>query len=326
MNGELTGDVKGAAAGALTGELTGELTEPLWPACEGLIRPARRPIGWQAPGPRPVLPRNSHGQIPSELMPGADEDLCFLLGDWRILQQQRGHRWSVDDLVTAYQASEALCPEKVTRSLDLGCGIGSVLMMVAWKFPQVQALGIEAQTISAGMARRSLRWNGIEPRVQVREGDIRDRAMLPEGNVFELVTGTPPYFDLNDGVTSQKVQCTPCRFEVRGGVEAYCEAASRAMAPQGRFVVIEDADQEDRVLSALSAVGMIPEHIRVVIPKEGRPPLITVFTARWPREDESSGAFPSPLRTELVVRTRAGQWTNDFSALREAMGMPGRVK
>ena len=61
----------------------------------GIVRPARRPPGWAAPGPRP-------GRERVELGPRPGEDLCFLAGDWRILQRLGGHRWSLDDLVTAW--------------------------------------------------------------------------------------------------------------------------------------------------------------------------------------------------------------------------------
>jgi len=285
--------------------------------CEGLIRPARRPEGWRAPGPPPPPLLSWPASRLQSLLPHAGEDLCYLTGDWRILQQQQGHRWSVDDLVTAWQASLALPPERVRMSLDLGCGIGSVLMMVSWKFPQVQAVGVEAQAISVGLARRSLVLNGIEGRASVRWGDLRDASQLPEGPAFDLVTGTPPYFRLGHGVTSDKMQCGPCRFEFRGGVEAYCEAAARALAPAGRFVVCEDADQEERVLTALEVVGLRVLEVRQVIPKVGRPPLFSVFSAGWPTD------IPHELlRHRLTVRDAQGQWTDEFRAVRQAMGMP----
>src|SRR3990170_4343828 len=99
------------------------------PAQAGVVRAARRPAGWRAPGPAPAGP----GARP-DLHPGPGEDLCFLTGDWRIFQRVGGHRWSLDDLVTAHAAAAAVAAPPA-RALDLGCGVGSVLMMVAWRFP-----------------------------------------------------------------------------------------------------------------------------------------------------------------------------------------------
>ena len=52
-----------------------------------------------------------------------------------------------------------MAPPPPRRCLDLGCGIGSVLLMVAWQFPHARVVGVEAQRRSAAMARRSIAYN-----------------------------------------------------------------------------------------------------------------------------------------------------------------------
>jgi len=131
------------------------------------VRPARRPAGWVAPGPRPSSASGAH--------PGPGEDLCWLAGDWRVLQRTDGHRFSLDDLVTAAFAARMMAVPPA-RLLDLGCGIGSVLMFLAWRFPAAACVGIEAQALSAELARRSIAHNGAAARCEVRLGDLRDPA------------------------------------------------------------------------------------------------------------------------------------------------------
>src|SRR5262245_27407238 len=91
----------------------------------GIVRLPRRPPGWRAPGPHPAA-----GDV-TMLGPRAGEDLCYLAGEWRILQRLDGHRWSLDDLVTAWVAADELAAEPPERMVDLGCGIGTVLMLLA---------------------------------------------------------------------------------------------------------------------------------------------------------------------------------------------------
>ena len=276
------------------------------------VRPPRRPEGWIAPGPAPAGARGR-----PELDPSPGENLSLLSGDWRVFQQKRGHRWSLDDLVTAYVAAGAIASPPA-RALDLGCGIGSVLLMIAWRFPEASLVGIEAQELSAGMARRSLAWNGADERAIVRLGDLRDPAMLPEGGVFDLVTGTPPYFPIGEGIESDKPQCAPARFEHRGGVEAYAEAAARALAPNGTFVVCTASAEVPRVRRGAEEAGLSVKGWLDVVPREGKAPLVSVFTlARGP------AAFPE-LPSRLVVRDPKSAWTPEFAAVRRAMGMPDR--
>jgi tRNA1Val (adenine37-N6)-methyltransferase len=305
----------------------------------GLVRGTRRPPGWTASGPAPRPPTDR-----SQLWPDADEDLCWLAGDWRILQRTEGHRFSLDDLVTAHFAAcigagsagagvpgpvtESLqtfgtkatsgplgtCP---TRILDLGCGIGTVLLLMAWRFPTARVLGIEAQTMSAALARRSIAWNGVDDRCEVVSGDLRDTTALQSQPPFDLITGTPPYFPRGTGLESDQVQRGPCRFEHRGGIEDYAAAAARLLRPGAAFVACAAGTQTDRVNAAATTASLVVDRLREVVPRAGKAPLLIVFSMR--HRGEATKAAPEP---PLVVRDATGRRTDEFVALRADMGMP----
>lgn len=263
-------------------------------------------------GPAPAIPT-----MLDDLWPGPDEDLCWLAGNWRILQRLDGHRTSLDDLLTAYLAVDMVASAPPARCLDLGTGIGSALLFLAWRFPFARLSGIEAQEVSAGLAKRSLAWNGITDRAQIRVGDFRDDANLAGWPSFDLITGTPPYFPVGAGPESEQVQRAPCRFEHRGGIEAYCLAAAPRLAPGAPFIACEAWNQRERVLPAARAAGLALVRWREIVPREGKEPLLCVFAMR-------EAAHAEALRVEppLVVRDRDGRRTEEFMAIRGAMGMP----
>ena len=276
----------------------------------GIVRPPRRPAGWHPPGPPPAPePR------PAELWPRPGEDLCHLAGDWRILQLVRGHRWSLDDLVTAWFAAEVVGNSPPTRFADLGCGIAAVLLLLAWRFPAARGVGVEAQPVSVDLAHRSLAWNGAAGRCEVRRADLRDPTSIPEGAVFDLVTATPPYLPVGSAHGSPRMQWSGCHLELRGGVEAYCEAAVRLLAPDGWFVTCAGARQDERVRAGARRAGLHVVRRRDVIPRSGKPALFAVWAMR--REVRAAGA-----EAPLVVRDRHGRWTDAFRAVRAGMGMP----
>jgi tRNA1Val (adenine37-N6)-methyltransferase len=265
----------------------------------GIVRPARRPEGWVAPGPAVTVTD----------WPGPDEDLCFLTGDWRIFQRTDGHRFSLDDVVTAWFAAQVGAVGEWPL-LDLGCGIGSVLLMVAWKFPAKRCVGVEAQAVSAALARRSVALNGA--RAEVRDGDFREASWGDER--YGLVTGTPPYFPRGTGVESDNVQRGPCRFEHRGGIEAYCTTAAQVLAPGASFVGCAPARDRERVERAAEAAGLCLTRYREVVGREGKPPLFAVFAMRASGHCEREAP--------LIVRDVQGRRTEEFVALRAEMGMP----
>jgi tRNA1(Val) A37 N6-methylase TrmN6 len=283
----------------------------------GVVRATRRPAGWMATGPAPRPPEDR-----DLLWPDADEDLCWLCGDWRLLQRTDGHRFSLDDLVTAHFAVRTLAanpnPVEPKRVLDLGCGIGTVLLLMAWRFPNATVLGVEAQDVSAGLARRSIAWNGVADRCAVVSGDLRDADLLKSESPFDLITGTPPYFPRGTGLESDQIQRGPCRFEHRGGIEDYALAAARSLAPTGVFVACAAATQSDRVTAAAAAAGLIVERKREVIPRAGKDPLVLLFSMRRAPVRDGITVIEPPL----VVRARTGRRTDELVALRVDMGMP----
>jgi tRNA1Val (adenine37-N6)-methyltransferase len=276
----------------------------------GFVRPARRPQGWVAPGPAPRTPVDR-----PDLWPGEREELCHLAGNWRILQRRDGHRWSLDDLVTAWFAIGQTHEHPPLHILDLGCGIGAVLLLLAWRFPAARCVGVEAQELSVRLAARSIAWNGVDDRCEVRLGDLRDQTWAPEGPVYDLITGTPPYLALGTATAPTRRQQVGCHMEQRGGIEEYCAVAARLLRAGSRFVVCHTAPS--RTEAAAVRAGLVAVARRAVIPRAGKPPLFWVFALA--RTDGRTGTQD---HEPLIVRDRGGQRTPAFRALRAAMGMP----
>ena len=112
-----------------------------------------------------------------------DDLLC---GDWRILQLRRGHRFSTDDVLTAWTAAD-LRPD-ARRLLDLGAGIGSVGLQTLWRMgPQARLWMVEVQEVSHQLARRTVERNGLGDRVVARHSDLRAQ----DAKSAAFTTGSP---------------------------------------------------------------------------------------------------------------------------------------
>lgn len=276
--------------------------------------------GWQPSGPRALGPQGD----PS-LLPGSDETLDRLSGDWCIFQLARGHRYSTDDLLAAWYGCRCCAAPSPASILDLGCGIGSVGLLAAWRFPQARLVGVEAQEISLQLARRSVRYNGLAGRARHVLGDLRDPRLLADEAPFDLVLGSPPYLPPGSGVESQRPQCGPCRFEERGGVEGYCEAAARHLSPGGVFALVYTDRDRGRVRRAACRVGLQPRAEQPVITRWGDPPLLRLFAFGSPqpgREQTTATGPAALLEPALTVRERTGRRSEAMCAVRVAMGFP----
>lgn len=252
------------------------------------------------------------------MQPGPGETLDALAGHWRLFQLKDGHRYSTDDLLAAWFAVDTL--ERLGRSpvnaLDLGTGIGSVALFLLWSFPGLHVTAIEAQAESLALARRSARYNGVEDRVRFVSGDLRQGVPLPGS--YDLITGSPPYWDSSDGTVSEAPQKGPCRFELRGGLESYCQAAERALAVGGLFCVVFDGRQAERIEQAARKNGLTIVRYLPVVSRAGDPPLIALAAMRRSAEGPHGRLDFEPL----VLRDAEGKRPPAFRALRARMGMP----
>jgi tRNA1Val (adenine37-N6)-methyltransferase len=234
-----------------------------------------------------------------------------LTRDVRVYQRQKGHRFSSDDVVTAYVAYRARPTAR--RVLDLGCGLGSVLLHLAWKLPEAELSGVEAQAVSFQLLERNLARSGFAARVQIRHGDLREPSLLSElGGNFDLITGTPPYFSPEAALEAEDEQRAFARIEYRGGVDAYIAAGAPLLSEGGALVVCGDARVGARATSAALAHGLSIRTRCDVIARAGNPPLFSVWTLCHEQG-------PSVVTT-LTLRGPAGESTIEAAALREFSG------
>ena len=235
-----------------------------------------------------------------------------ITASFRIFQRKRGHRFSLDDLATAWEAARARAD--VTSFLDMGCGIGSVLLMVAWRHPAAQVFGIEAQDVSIELAHRNVRENGLGGRATLLHGDLREVARDWHHGACDLITGTPPYLPIGTASASPDPQRAAARIELRGGVEDYLAAAAHVLAPDGVVVVCADGRAPERVVRGAAAAELVPIRRLDVVPRAGKSPLFSVWTcARTAR-----GAMDHDA---VIMRDEAGERTEASREMRRAFGL-----
>jgi len=271
--------------------------------------------GWAKPGPVP--PGLTSGVVVEQ-----SETLDAISGHFRLFQLRDGHRFSTDDILTAWYGT-SWCPTART-ALDLGSGIGTVGMICAWRLPGARFVTVEAQCESIVLARKSARYNGLTERYEIREGDFRSPAILRADETFDLITGSPPYFPPGTGVESEHPQKLACRFELRGTVADYCATAARHLALGGFFACVFPAEpnQLARVEQGAREAGLVIVRRRPVVFREGEPPLIALFGMMRVTDLPEWFRGQTWVEPELIIRTREGKIHPEYSAVKLAIGFP----
>jgi tRNA1(Val) A37 N6-methylase TrmN6 len=271
--------------------------------------------GWAKPG---IVPPGLGSGVAVE----PPETLDAISGHFRLFQLRNGHRFSTDDILTAWFGT-TWCPT-ARNALDLGSGIGTIGMICAWRLPGAKFVTIEAQSESVALAKKSARYNGIENRYEIREGDFRAPEILRADEKFDLITGSPPYWPLSDGLQSEHPQKVACRFELRGSIADYCATASKHLAPGGFFACVfpHEPAQLARVASAAKNSDLVIVRKRPVVFREGDPALVALFGLM--RAEDLPEWFRGQTWTEpdLIIRARDGKIHPEYSAVKLAIGFP----
>jgi len=242
--------------------------------------------------------------------PRPGESLDRLNHEHRILQRVKGHRSGTDDVLAAWIGVRE-CPD-AGRVLDLGCGHGTVTLLMSSMLPDARFVSVEVQSVSADLLRRNVQLNGLADRVEVVAGDLRE---LERPERYDLITGTPPFMPVGSGLMAQDPQRAAARFELRGGIEDYLATARRHLAPGGKVSMLMDASQDGRCVSAFADAGLSLYSVTVVTPTPGHRPRFRGYVGGL---EARSGAADT---LALCVREADGFYTPEMLSVRHTVGV-----
>jgi tRNA1Val (adenine37-N6)-methyltransferase len=269
--------------------------------------------GWATPGPIPPG-ASSPPDIP------ADETLDAISGHFRLFQLRDGHRFSTDDVLAAWYGTT--WAPRASSILDLGSGIGSVAMIAAWRLPGTRVVTIEAQAESVRLARKSVAYNGLEARYEIRHADFRQPPAIDANERFDLILGSPPYFPLDAGVHGDHPQKVACRFEVRGNIVDYCRVAARHLAAGGIFACVFPEEQLPRIEAAAHTAELTIVRRRPVVFKESEAALIALFALMRQQDLPEQMRERTWVEPPLVIRAADGGVHAEYSAVKLSIGFP----
>jgi tRNA1Val (adenine37-N6)-methyltransferase len=187
-------------------------------------------------------------------------------------------------------------------------------MLLLQRLPRCQVIGLEALEVSYDLAMRNALLNALTDRWEPRLGDLRDPSALEGEPPFDLVTGAPPFMPTGSGVMPGDAQRAAGRFELRGGVLEYAEAAARHLTPGGKVVLLMNGLERarERTGQALAASHLFPRTILAVRPRPERNPIYWIFEA---------SPEPGPMTEEsLSMRLDVGsRFSPEYDAIRRDM-------
>jgi tRNA1(Val) A37 N6-methylase TrmN6 len=235
----------------------------------------------------------------------------LLDGRVKVAQPADGYRVAVDAVLLA----AAVEPASGAAVLDLGCGVGSVGLCLAWRRPDLSVTGLDREPVFVATARANAEANGMQDRLRIIAGDVRDP--LPQR--FDAVAMNPPYLKAGTATVSAHPLKAAATAEGAAKLADWVAAARDALKPGGILTLIHRADRLDDVLSAVArsfgGIAVLPLH-----PKRDRAAKRIILRAQL------GSAEPLAILPGLVLHEENGAFTAAAdSILRHGNALPMRV-
>jgi tRNA1(Val) A37 N6-methylase TrmN6 len=239
-----------------------------------------------------------------------------LSGGLVIYQPEQGQRYTTDDVLVAWLAVREVRenPADIQSFLELGCGLCAVSMSVLWCCRDMRGVGIEIAGERLACARLSLAVNHLDDRFKLINADVRELRLKTR---YRCITSSPPYYDFREGPVSPDPDRARVRFETKGCIEDYFQAAAAHADRQTRFITAYPTRFKERVNAAAGAAGFFIRRSIDIIPRAGKPALFTLFSC-------TNQEPATVIAEELTVRGHDQLLTPEFRAARRMLGYPDK--
>ncbi len=184
----------------------------------------------------------------------------FLNGRLRIIQSQKGYRFSVDALLLADFV--ILGDEDIVVDLGAGCGIISLLLAVK-KEPRF-IVGLELQGELVSQARRNIALNELKEKVAIIQGDLRNPPLST--GFADMAVCNPPYRTARSGRINPDVNKAIARHEIAVSLDAILAASTALLKRKGRLALIYPANRMAELFTKMRRARLEPKRLQLVFP------------------------------------------------------------
>lgn len=165
------------------------------------------------------------------------------------------------------------------RVLDLGTGTGIIPILLEAKTGAAHLTGLEIQADSADMAKRSVALNGLEEKIDIVTGDIKEADKLFGAASFDVITSNPPYMIGRHGLKNPEDAKAIARHEILCTLEDVISQAARLLVPGGKFFLVHRPFRLAEIMVMLKNYKLEPKRMRLVYPFVDKEPNMVLLEA-----------------------------------------------
>lgn len=189
--------------------------------------------------------------------------------------------------------------------LDMGTGTGILPILLSAKTEASHLSALEIQEDSVDMARRSVALNGLEDKIDIVQGDIKEAGTLFKKASFDAVTCNPPYMVGQHGLTNERSAMAIARHEVLCTFDDVAKNAAAVLRPGGNFFLVHRPFRLAEIFATLQKYKLEPKRMQLIHPFIDKEPNMVLIEA------SRGGKSRMEVMKPLIIYKQPGVYTED---------------
>lgn len=229
------------------------------------------------------------------------------LGGLALIQNPKWFCFGVDAVLLSDFAAKTV--KKGARVLDLCTGNGIIPVLLTAKTAAESICGVEIQEKVAEMAQRSILMNGLEERVEIVAGDLKDAPTRFGKAKFDNITCNPPYKEAFGGMKNADDTVTAARHEIFCTLDDVVAASGQLLKSGGKLCLIHRPERLVEIICLMRKYGIEPKRLRFVHPSPYKTATMVMV------EGARGGRAKLHLEPPLYVHDNDGNYTEEINRI-----------
>lgn len=185
---------------------------------------------------------------------------------YKIIQNTKGFCFGIDAVLLSGFAKV----KKGETALDLCTGTGIIPILLEAKTNGEHFSAIEIQPKIADMARRSVRLNSLEDKIDIITGDIKQCTDYFRQNIFNVITCNPPYMVTGTGYINESSPKAISRHEILCSIDDVFASADKMLKYGGRMYMVHRCERLADIFNSARNHHIEPKVMQLVEPYRGK--------------------------------------------------------
>lgn len=161
--------------------------------------------------------------------------------------------------------------------LDMGTGNGILPVLLSAKTEGKHFCGLEIQPEMADMARRSVKYNGLQDKIEIVTGDIKEAANIFKPAFFDVIVTNPPYMIADHGLRNPEDAKAIARHEVLCSLDDILRESMKLLHDRGRFYMIHRPFRLTEIMVKMNQYKIEPKRLQFIYPNIQKEPTMVLI-------------------------------------------------